>query len=81
MFFEVVLWLEHIDDKRPERLRGFYHVGPTRITLAGDAEIGGRAVDRHSTLDECVDELGCGREVRLIRREDVPPGIAVCWIV
>ena len=72
----MVLRLEHVHHVRPERLRRLDDVRVRRIRLAVHGERRRRAVDRDAGLDQRVDELRRGAEVRLIRRDDEAARIA-----
>src|SRR5687768_1789967 len=67
----VILRLEHVEHVRPEGLRRLHDVGSSGVALAAYVEGRRGAVDRHADLDQRVDELRRGREVWLIRRQDV----------
>ena len=77
----MILRLEHVEHVRPERLRGLHDVRAGRIaSCPATVNARGRAMDGHAGLDQRVDELGRGREVGLIRRQDVAARIAQAGI-
>src|SRR6266550_4465688 len=74
----MILRLEHVDDVRPERLRGFYDVGAGGIILPGYRERASCPLNIDSILHESVHKLHCGRKIRLVRRNDVATRITRC---
>ena len=70
----MILRLEHVHHVRPERLGRFHDERVRRIRLAVHGERRRRAQDRDAGLDERVDELRRGAEVRLIGRDDERAG-------
>jgi hypothetical protein len=72
----MILRLEHVEDVRPERLRGLHDVGPGGIGFATDVEWRRCAVHLHAVLDQRIHELGGGQEIALIRRQHIRPRIA-----
>src|SRR5205823_4350266 len=73
----MILWLEHVEDVRPEGLRGLDHQGASRITPAVDAEGGRSAFDFDSGLDQRVHELRRRQKIRLVGGNYVPARIPV----
>src|SRR6187200_1681172 len=67
----VVLRLEHVEHVWSKRLRGLHDERARRVALVASLERGGRAMDRHSRLEQRFDELRRCEEVGLIGWQDV----------
>jgi len=51
------LRFEHVEHLRPECLRRSHNERSLRIPFSGDAECSGRTMNRHSILDQRIDEF------------------------
>ena len=73
----MILRLEHVEHVRSKRLRRLHDERAGRIALVASLERGGRAMDRHSRLEQRIDELRRGQEVGLIGWQDVAACVAM----
>ena len=77
----MVLRLEHFADHGAEGLIGLDDVRSGGIFFAGDFECGRRFQHGEAVLEQRVDELRRGREIRLIGGHDVAARVAEIRIV